>query len=64
MKKFEYKQETTVISMETLNEIGKEGWELIYIDTEKKVYLFKREVITKFKASSKDLLLDSYNNEE
>ena len=48
MKKFEYKKvdigNFDSIDEGMLNKYGEEGWELIHIDVEKKVYLFKREI--------------------
>jgi hypothetical protein len=68
MKKFEYKQVLVYIDMDELNELGKEGWEVIHIVekvVDKPVYLFKREIpFIETKRTDKQLLQESYKHED
>ena len=43
MKKWEYKRVHKVLSTTELNQLGEEGWELIWVNTDTYTYLFKRE---------------------
>jgi hypothetical protein len=58
MKNFEYKRVTSIYDEKTLNNLGKEGWELVsiihpfrikkssneYITNDNLYYIFKREI--------------------
>lgn len=45
MKKFEYMQHTgTSLTVDRLNLLGLEGWELVLYNGHRVMYIFKREV--------------------
>lgn len=66
MKKFEYKKvnlkETDADVIFVLNELGKDGWELI--DCTNHSYLLKREIPFVIKRDDKQLLQESYVHED
>ena len=67
MKKFEYKKIDLAGSIQedvfVLNELGKEGWELINVKNNE--YLFKKEIpFIETKTTGKQLLQESYKHKD
>lgn len=46
MKKFEYKR-VLLPELYELNELGEQGWELVYVRDDDMYFYFKREIIGK-----------------
>ena len=68
MKKFEYKKvklDEVKIDMTEMNELGKQGWELIHL-FDNNLGLFKRELLsyTASNTDNRDLLQESYENQD